>query len=147
MERICSFNDYVILKEGSRAPSSKTGLYPLGYGGIGNYPLADYLTHAADAIFYVSIDDRLYHNGDSAPFDISHLPGHKQYGDDVNNGDSKPFCLDNLPGHKTYCNPNNGEKQPFSIEKIPGETKPFKDFVKLVQFTKMISPHGKNMPE
>ena len=51
MERICSFNEYVLLQEGSRLTSSKTGLYPLGYGGIGLYPDADYLTHAADAIF------------------------------------------------------------------------------------------------
>ena len=77
MERICSFAQYVLLKEGSRLTSSKTGLYPLGYGGIGLYPDADYLTHAADAILYLTQDERLYNNQDSAPWDISHLPGHE----------------------------------------------------------------------
>lgn len=55
------------------ATSGKTGLYPLGYGGIGLYPLQYFLPVAADAITYISQDDRLYHNGDGPPFSIKKL--------------------------------------------------------------------------
>jgi hypothetical protein len=56
---------------------AKSGLYPLGYAGIGLYPPQDYLTHTADAITYISLDDRLYKkaNGDGKPFSIKHLAG------------------------------------------------------------------------
>jgi hypothetical protein len=147
MEKICSFEEFVVLKEGARNSSSKTGLYPLGYGGIGLYPLSDYLTHAADAILYLTIDDRLYHNGDKAPFDITHLPGDEGYGDKCNNGDKAPFDITKLCGPKHYKNPNSGDRAPYSIEKVPGKPTPFKDFVKLVQFTKLISPETKNLPK
>jgi hypothetical protein len=133
MKKICSFNQYL---EGARTSSSKTGLYPLGYGGIGLYPDSDYLTHAADAILYLTIDKRLYHNGDNPPFDITHLPGHKDYGDRVNNGESEPFDIRNIPGKPV---PPKG-KMP------PGKTTSFKDFVKLVQQPSTVSPTTK-MPQ
>jgi hypothetical protein len=148
MKKIYSFEEFVLLKEGARNSSSKTGLYPLGYGGIGLYPLADYLTHAADAVVYVTQDERLYHNGDKAPFDITHLPGHKQYGDAINNGDKAPFCIDHLPPPPAEsCKMNVGDKKPFKIDHLPGKPKPFKGFTKLVQDPKMISHKSKNMPK
>lgn len=52
---------------------SKTGLYPLGYGGVGLYPPQTYLTKSADAIYYFSIDERIYKGKESGEFDITHL--------------------------------------------------------------------------
>jgi hypothetical protein len=118
MDRICSFADYVLLKEGSRTSSSKTGLYPLGYGGIGLYPLADYLTHAADAILYLTQDKRLYHNGDGPPFPITHLPGPTPP-ENPNSGEGPPFDIRHLYGKKPHKNFNNvGEGPPFSIKNL-----------------------------
>lgn len=59
--------------EGSN-PGAKTGLYPLGYGGIGLYPDAWYPTRSADAIYYMSIDERIYKGNEGKPFDITRLP-------------------------------------------------------------------------
>lgn len=78
--------------EGSN-PGGKTGLYPLGYGGIGLYPPQWYPTRTADAIFYASIDERIcvakdyklkklpgsvperMNSGDGGSWDISHITG------------------------------------------------------------------------
>jgi hypothetical protein len=68
-----NFKEWLV-KEGSN-PGTKTGLYPLGYAGIGLYPPAWYPTRSADAIFYMSIDERIYKGKDTAPFDITHLKG------------------------------------------------------------------------
>lgn len=92
------FKNYVLLKEASTRTAAKTGLYPLGYGGIGNYPDAWWISAAADAFLYITQDKRLYHNGDGPPHSIEHLPGHKQYGDKVNNGDHEPFDINHLSG-------------------------------------------------
>jgi len=80
------------------ATSGKTSLYPLGYGGIGLYPLQYFLPVAADAITYISMDKRLYHNGEGPPFSILHIKGN--------------------PSWPSTKNPNNGEGPPFSIAKI-----------------------------
>jgi hypothetical protein len=138
MKTICSFSDFALLKEASRLTSSKTGLYPMGYGGIGLYPDADYLTHAADAIVYLTQDKRLYSNGDNAPFDITHLPGHDQYGDGVNSGDSEPFAI-----HHVF-----GKSIPPKDTTVPGDVVSFKSFVKLVTNPKTISPKTtSNLPD
>lgn len=68
-----NFKEWLI-KEGSN-PGSKTGLYPLGYGGIGNYPPPWYMNRSADAIYYLSIDDRIYKGNDGGSFDIKHIAG------------------------------------------------------------------------
>lgn len=116
------FHEYFLIKEASTRTAAKTGLYPLGYGGIGNYPDAWWLPSAADAGLYISIDKRLYDNGDHSPDNIEHLPGHKQYGDKINNGEKEPFKINHLPG---------------KIEKpkespLPDEGVPFKKWFKLV---------------
>lgn len=67
-----NFKEWLI-KEGSN-PGAKTGLYALSYGGIGLYPPQWYLTRSADAIFYLSIDDRIYKGEDGGKFNIDHLP-------------------------------------------------------------------------
>lgn len=59
----------------SSNPGSKTGLYPMGYGGVGLYPPSWYITRSADAIYYLTIDERIYKSQDGGDFDISHLKG------------------------------------------------------------------------
>ena len=94
------------------------------------YPDADYLTHAADAILYLTIDKRLYHNGDNPPFNIRHIPGEEGYGDDFHTGEKPPFDIRHLPG----------DVVPYGPLKVPGDVISFKDFVKLVTNPKTISP-------
>jgi len=62
---------YVKLTEGQT--SGKTGLYPLGYGGIGNYPPAYLIPRSADALYYIDADQRLQHVWEKEPFRIDHL--------------------------------------------------------------------------
>jgi hypothetical protein len=67
-----SFFEYLsIINEGKT--SGKTGLYPLGYGGIGNYPPEYAIPGSADAIYYISADERLQHVWEKEPFKIDHL--------------------------------------------------------------------------
>jgi len=128
----------MILKEDDRRTGSKTGLYPMGYGGIGLYPDADVITHSADAVFYLSVDKRLFKNGDAAPFCITHLPGHKQYGDGVNSGETGLFDISHLPSDDVVPKDNP----------LPGKSMPFKSFVKLVEKPKEISPpDSPNLPK
>jgi hypothetical protein len=142
MERLCNFQEYVSLRDGGKTQvtisedfRAKTSLYPLGYGGIGLYPLSWYMPYSADAVLYVTQDERLYCNGDKAPFDISHIPGHKQFGDRINNGESKPFDLSKIPGKPT---------QP-KYKLPPGNVVAPKSFVKLV--TNIKSYIDKNPPK
>lgn len=131
-----SFKYYI--NEDGRRTSSKTGLYPMGYGGIGLYPDADYITHSADAILYLTMDKRLYHNGDEAPFCITHLPGHTQYGDKVNNGEKEPFNIQKISGKS--IKPQN--------HKMPGKSISFKNFVRLNDDPQEICPpDSPNLPK
>lgn len=68
------FKKWLNLKEGSN-PGAKTGLYPLGYGGIGLYPPGWYPTRSADAIYYFSKDQRIYKGIEGPPFDITKIEG------------------------------------------------------------------------
>lgn len=141
MDRICSFGDWLLLKESSsRRPASKSGLYPLGYGGIGNYPPSWWISAAADAMLYITQDERLFDNGIQGPWSIEHIPGDEQ-------------------SDKWIDNPHHGENAPFDIRKIPGKVVKPKDttmpgkivkpksYVKLVTKTTTISPKGFNLPE
>lgn len=53
--------------------SGKTGLYPLGYQGVGQYPPEYMLPGSADAIFYITADERLQKCWEKEPFRIDHL--------------------------------------------------------------------------
>lgn len=127
-----NFKEWLI-KEGSN-PGSKTGLYPLGYGGIGLYPTAWYPTRSADAIFYMSIDDRIYKGEDGGKFNINHLPGKPPQ--KMNSGEQGLWKIDHIkgkashPSQKNYA-ANYGEKGPWDIGKLKGKpsyTK-HKDFI------------------
>lgn len=93
-----NFKEWLI-KEGSN-PGAKTGLYPLGYGGIGLYPPQWYLTRSADAIFYMSIDERLYKGKDGGSFDITHLrPSAPKT---MNSGDVGTWSINHLKGKPSH---------------------------------------------
>ena len=109
------------LSEGSN-PGSKTGLYPLGYGGIGLYPPAWYLTRSADAIFYLSIDDRIYKGKDDIV--ISKLPGRSET--KLKSGEGPIWDITHLggkPSHRTQKDyaAKNGEKAPWDISHLDGK--------------------------
>lgn len=67
-----SFYQYLnVLNEG--ATFGKTGLYPLSYQGVGQYPPAYLIPASADAVYYISMDDRLQKIWEKEPFKIDHL--------------------------------------------------------------------------
>jgi hypothetical protein len=136
MGKPLSFDNFVLLREGNSRTAAKTLLYPMSYGGIGLYPPLHYTPQAADAVLYISNDDRWFCNGDGPPFDIRHLPGHQQFGDKVNSGENKPFDIRDVPGQP---------KEPVYREP-PGDTQPFKGFVKLVQVVKCLADKQSKMP-
>ena len=135
-----NFKEWLI-SEGSN-PGSKTGLYPPGYGGIALYPPQWYLTRSADAIFYLSTDDRIYNYktkqmadktinaGEGGMWDIRHLPGDTQkstakQGWGTNNGEGGMWNIKHLKGRPTYTKnkdlvPDEGEGGIWNIKHIPG---------------------------
>jgi hypothetical protein len=123
-----------LMNEGSDT-GSKTGLYPLGYGGIGLYPPQWYITRSADAIFYLSIDDRIYKGKDSGQFDITHIPG--DHNEKMNSGDGGLWDITRIRGKPSHLKKNSnfaankGEGAPWKITHLPGKptyTK-HKDFI------------------
>lgn len=67
-----SFYEYLgKLNEG--ATFGKTGLYPLSYQGVGQYPPAYLIPASADAVYYISMDNRLQKVWEKEPFKIDHL--------------------------------------------------------------------------
>ena len=82
-----------LLKEGSN-PGTKTGLYPLGYGGVGLYPPSWYPTRSADAIYYMSIDERIYKGHEGKPFDITHIAPRSK--EKMNSGESGTWNISHI---------------------------------------------------
>lgn len=141
-----NFKEWLLI-EGSN-PGSKTGLYPTGYGGIGLYPPQWYLTRSADAIFYLSVDDRIYNFknhklqnkylnfGDKGLWDISKLEGPKdtpktpdKHGMATNNGEGGMWNIKHIKGSPTYKKnkefiPDQGEGGMWSIKHIKGDKPP-----------------------
>ena len=140
-----NFKDW-LLKEAQEG--AKTGLYPLGYGGIGLYPPQWYLTRSADAIFYLSLDDRIYKgkdhprlkklpepsekkldSGEGPLWDISHLDGKPSHpvGKDyaAKAGEKGIWNIAHLKGGKEKPAANKdhaanvGEKGTWDISGIP----------------------------
>jgi hypothetical protein len=110
------------ISEGSN-PGAKTGLYPLGYGGVGLYPPSWYPTRSADAIFYMTIDERIYKGKEGGSFDITHIPG--ECGTEMNSGEGGTWDISHIPGKPSHppCKDyaaKNGEDEPWSIRHIKG---------------------------
>lgn len=134
-----SFDQFLNLNEGHRN-AGKTGLYPFGYDGIGNYPPADILTSAGDAIYYLSIDDRFSSWWEGSPFSIDHIPGKpvepKEHGMP---GILKPPTSSKMPGkhtpHQDHGMPGTEIKPKDSP--LPGA--PTRDC--LVKNAKLLNPH------
>ena len=118
-----------LVTEGSN-PGSKTGLYPLGYGGIGLYPPSWYPTRSADAIFYLSLDDRIYNAKEGK---LKDLPG--EVPKKMNRGEDGIWDITHLPGKPSHPSQKNyaakyGDGEPWSIKHLKGSPKPHKgDFV------------------
>jgi hypothetical protein len=92
-----NFREWLV-KEGSN-PGAKTGLYPLGYGGIGLYPTAWYPTRSADAIYYMSVDERIYKSKEGGQFDITHLPPRSK--ETLNSGETGVWDISHIGGGKS----------------------------------------------
>lgn len=113
-------NNDPFLSEGSN-PGAKTGLYPLGYAGIGLYPPQWYLTRSADAIFYTSIDDRLFKNKDDRR--ISKLP--EKCPSSLNSGDKGTWDISHIGGRPSHPVGKNmaakcGEGEIWNIKHLKG---------------------------
>lgn len=93
-----NFKEWLV-SEGSN-PGAKTGLYPLGYGGVGLYPPSWYPTRSADAIYYMSVDERIYKGKEGAPFKITHL--HPKSKETMNSGDSGTWDISRLKGRPSH---------------------------------------------
>lgn len=109
-----------LVKEGSN-PGTKTGLYPLGYGGIGLYPPSWYPTRSADAIYYFSKDERIYKGIEGGNFDITHIPPKSK--ESMNGGEKGIWDISGLKGRPTHKSgrdyaANNGEKGIWDISGI-----------------------------
>lgn len=114
-----NFKEWLI-KEGSN-PGAKTGLYPLGYGGVGLYPPSWYPTRSADAIYYLTIDERIYKGKDGGPFDITHL--RPKSPEKMNKGESGLWNISHLKGKATHKAGNDyaanpGDKGIWDISRL-----------------------------
>ena len=98
-----TFLQFLDLMEASRRPGTKSGLYPLGYDGIGNYPQADIITRAADALYYMSQDHRLFRYWDGSPFSITNVSGSDEIVKPKNHG---------MPGKEEGYGPPQAIPQP-----------------------------------
>lgn len=93
-----NFREWLV-SEGSN-PGAKTGLYPLGYGGVGLYPAAWYPTRSADAIYYMSIDERIYKGKEGGAFNITHLPPRSN--EKMNGGEGGVWDIRHLKGRPSH---------------------------------------------
>lgn len=113
------FSEWLNLVESSRNPGTKSGLYPLGYDGIGNYPPADILTNSADAITYLSMDARIFKTHEGGPFDIAHIPGKvKEPGGHNMPGEEIPYSVGTTPAPIAYKLPPGDVVRPTSWVKL-----------------------------
>lgn len=137
-----NFKEWLLLERSNTG--AKTGLYPLGYGGVGLYPPQWYITRSADAIFYLSKDDRIYNfktkemvnkklnTGDGGLWNIEHIPGtpnklkpDKENGYAANNGEHGLWSIKHIKGNCSYKKnkpliPDEGDGGTWSIKHIPG---------------------------
>lgn len=106
-----------LVKEGSN-PGAKTGLYSLGYAGIGLYPPQWYLTRSADAIFYLSVDERIYSADDKKLKSFPDKSPNK-----MNRGENGTWDISHLKGRPSHIAGKDhaagiGEKEPWDITHI-----------------------------
>lgn len=103
-------------------PGAKTGLYPMGYGGVGLYPPQWYPTRSADAIFYMSIDERIFKSKDGGQFSITHIPGGPPK--KANSGENGMWDISHIKGKPSHLKKkssyaaSSGEGEPWSIKHI-----------------------------
>lgn len=129
---MASFWEFLQIVEATRA-GSKSGLYPLGYDGIGNYTPADWITSAADAFYYMSKDERLFKTHEGSPFKISHIKGEDEIKNPKGHG---------MPGEEVKPKGHGMpglEIQP-KYKMPPGDVKRPTSWVKLVTHPQLLDP-------
>ncbi len=139
-----SFDQFLALNESSRA-GAKTGLYPLGYDGIGLYPPAYMLPSSADVLYYMSVDERFASWWEGKPFDISHIPGnpvpHKGH---RMPGVLKPMKPSAMPGKPTPHRDHGMAGDERKHRESPLAGKPAQDC--LVKKSSVVNPHLAGKP-
>jgi len=76
LNEIQQYEKGLLYRLDERQQFGKSMLYPLGYGGLGNYPPSYMTPGQADAITYLTDDARLWSIWEKAPFPIHQLkPG------------------------------------------------------------------------
>lgn len=125
------FKEWLLISEGSN-PGGKTGLYPLGHAGIGLYPPQWYPVQSADAIFYMSIDDRIYKSKDNSSLKKLDKGGQQNK---LNSGEEGLWNIKHIKGDKTPKKgnfaTNNGEGGLWNINHLKGKPSynKHKDFI------------------
>ncbi len=105
-----------------RSSSGKTVFYPPGANGVGLYPPAAYLAGAADAIYYMSIDDRIFKNSE---WKIKHIAGAPSH-NNMPSGEGSPWKISHIAGKPSAAKSGGlamslGDKGPFDISHIKGK--------------------------
>lgn len=129
---MASFWEFLQIVEDSRA-GSKIGLYPLGYDGIGNYTPAAMIANAADAIYYLDQDDRIFKTHEDSPFKITH----------IHSPDAVVGPKDHdLPGKEVKPEDHGmpGKEVKPKYEMPPGDVVRPTSWVKLVTHPKLLDP-------
>jgi len=128
---MASFWQFLQIVENSRA-GSKVGLYPLGYDGIGNYTPAQMVANAADAIYYLDRDDRIFKTHEGSPFKITHLHSPAEVKEPKEHG---------MPGKVVKPKIYGIEPQP-KYKLPPGEVVKPTSWVKLVTHPQLRDPRS-----
>lgn len=123
--------EFLDLMERQKRTAAKSELYPLSYGGIGNYPPAYLITNSADAILYFDEDERLFKTNDAKPFQITKI-----------NGTIIPPKGHGMPGEEIPLHPHGmpGVEIPPKETTMPGRIVPFSSWVELVTKPKLLDP-------
>ena len=113
--------------------SNKIGLYPLSYGGIGNYTPADWVTGSADAFYYLSQDERMFKTHEGPPFSIKHIDSEDSVVD--HKGHNMPGNESPHKGHKI-----DGDEVTPKYKMPPGDVVAPTSWVKLVTNPQLLDP-------
>lgn len=109
------FEKWSLVREGQT--TGKTGLYPLSYLGI--YPPQVFITRSADALYYMSQDDRFYLGREGPPNSILHIPG-RPSSKVSGRGEGPPHPITHIPGRPSVAGLAKGEGSPFKITHLEG---------------------------
>ena len=120
-----------VVNEGGRRTAGKLPLYPLAYGDIGLYPPGEYITHSADAIYYLGKEDRQYYGQSGPPYNVLHLkvdyPENEEPVYNLPNDTSTQFKFATpsgpvgVPDDSTQPRIKNYKPDPLNVNQDPGK--------------------------